>query len=195
MYSFLNDYSEGAHPQILEALNQTNLIQTVGYGKDEYCHLAQKVIKERIHNEQADVHFLVGGTQTNMLMISYALKHYQAVIACDEGHIQVHETGAVEGAGHKILTRPHVHGKVTCQMIEDICQQHTDEHMVQPRMVYISQTTELGTYYTRDELKALYEVTRKYDLYLFLDGARLGSALVLQDAPTLEEIAQDVDAF
>ncbi|HJA53075.1 threonine aldolase [Massilimicrobiota sp. An142] len=195
MYSFLNDYSEGAHPQILEALNQTNLIQTVGYGKDEYCHLAQKVIKERIHNEQADVHFLVGGTQTNMLMISYALKHYQAVIACDEGHIQVHETGAVEGAGHKILTRPHVHGKVTCQMIEDICQQHTDEHMVQPRMVYISQTTELGTYYTRDELKALYEVTRKYDLYLFLDGARLGSALVLQDAPTLEEIAQYVDAF
>lgn len=195
MYSFLNDYSEGAHPQVLEALVNTNMIQTVGYGEDEYCQKAKTVIKERIHNENADVHFLVGGTQTNMLMISYALKHYQAVIACDEGHIHGHETGAVEGAGHKILVQPHVHGKVTCQMIEDICQRHTDEHMVQPRMVYISQTTELGTYYTCDELKALYEITRKYHLYLFLDGARLGSALVLPDAPTLEEIAQNVDAF
>ncbi len=195
MYSFLNDYSEGAHPQVLEALVNTNMVQTVGYGEDEYCQKAKDVIKERIGNKNADVHFLVGGTQTNMLMISYALKHYQAVIACDEGHIHVHETGAVEGAGHKILVKPHVHGKVTCQMIEDICQHHTDEHMVQPRMVYISQTTELGTYYTRDELKALYEVTRKYHLYLFLDGARLGSALVLPDAPSLQEIAQNVDAF
>ena len=195
MYSFLNDYSEGAHPQVLEALVNTNMVQTVGYGEDEYCQKAKDVIKERIGNKNADVHFLVGGTQTNMLMISYALKHYQAVIACDEGHIHVHETGAVEGAGHKILVKPHVHGKVTCQMIEDICQHHTDEHMVQPRRVYISQTTELGTYYTRDELKALYEVTRKYHLYLFLDGARLGSALVLPDAPSLQEIAQNVDAF
>lgn len=195
MYSFLNDYSEGVHPQVLEALVNTNMVQTVGYGEDEYCQKAKDVIKERIGNKNADVHFLVGGTQTNMLMISYALKHYQAVIACDEGHIHVHETGAVEGAGHKILVKPHAHGKVTCQMIEDICQHHTDEHMVQPRMVYISQTTELGTYYTRDELKALYEVTRKYHLYLFLDGARLGSALVLPDAPSLQEIAQNVDAF
>ena len=121
MYSFLNDYSEGAHPRVLEALNQTNLIQTVGYGEDEYCTKAKEVILQKIGQPHADVHFLVGGTQTNMLMISYALKHYQAVIACDEGHIHVHETGAVEGAGHKILVRPHVHGKVTCDMIKNIC--------------------------------------------------------------------------
>ena len=195
MYSFLNDYSEGAHPRVLEALNQTNLIQTVGYGEDEYCTKAKEVILQKIGQPHADVHFLVGGTQTNMLMISYALKHYQAVIACDEGHIHVHETGAVEGAGHKILVRPHVHGKVTCDMIKDICLQHKDEHMVQPRMVYISQTTELGTYYTREELQDLYQTTRQYGLYLFMDGARLGSALALPDAPTLEEIAKNVDAF
>lgn len=195
MYSFLNDYSEGAHPRVLEALNQTNLIQTVGYGEDEYCTKAKEVILQKIGQPHADVHFLVGGTQTNMLMISYALKHYQAVIACDEGHIHVHETGAVEGAGHKILVRPHVHGKVTCDMIKDICLQHKDEHMVQPRMVYISQTTELGTYYTREELQDLYQITRQYGLYLFMDGARLGSALALPDAPTLEEIAKNVDAF
>ncbi len=195
MYSFLNDYSEGAHPRVLEALNQTNLIQTVGYGEDEYCTKAKKVVLQKIGQPHADVHFLVGGTQTNMLMISYALKHYQAVIACDEGHIHVHETGAVEGAGHKILVRPHVHGKVTCDMIKDICLQHKDEHMVQPRMVYISQTTELGTYYTREELQDLYQITRQYGLYLFMDGARLGSALALPDAPTLEEIAKNVDAF
>lgn len=195
MYSFLNDYSEGAHPRVLEALNQTNLIQTVGYGEDEYCTKAKEVILQKIGQPHADVHFLVGGTQTNMLMISYALKHYQAVIACDEGHIHVHETGAVEGAGHKILVRPHVHGKVTCDMIKDICLQHKDEHMVQPRMVYISQTTELGTYYTREELQDLYQITCQYGLYLFMDGARLGSALALPDAPTLEEIAKNVDAF
>lgn len=195
MYSFLNDYSEGAHPRILQALNETNSIQTVGYGQDEYCQQAKEAIQKQIGQPEADIHFLVGGTQTNMLMISYALKHYQAVIACDEGHIHVHETGAVEGAGHKILTRPHVHGKVTCEMIEEICRLHQDEHMVQPRMVYISQTTELGTYYTCDELKALYQITRQYGLYLFMDGARLGSALVLPDAPTLQDIAQNVDAF
>lgn len=195
MYSFLNDYSEGAHPRVLEALNQTNLIQTVGYGEDEYCTKAKKVILQKIGQPHADVHFLVGGTQTNMLMISYALKHYQAVIACDEGHIHVHETGAVEGAGYKILVRPHVHGKVTCDMIKNICLQHKDEHMVQPRLVYISQTTELGTYYTREELQDLYQTTRQYGLYLFMDGARLGSALALPDAPTLEEIAKNVDAF
>lgn len=195
MYSFLNDYSEGAHPRILQALNETNGIQTVGYGQDEYCQQAKEAIQKQIGQSNADIHFLVGGTQTNMLMISYALKHYQAVIACDEGHIHVHETGAVEGAGHKILTRPHVHGKVTCEMIEEICRLHQDEHMVQPRLVYISQTTELGTYYTIDELKALHQITRQYGLYLFMDGARLGSALVLPDAPTLQDIAQNVDAF
>lgn len=178
MYSFLNDYSEGAHPEVLKALNDTNMQQTVGYGMDEYCQKAKDVICQRIHNSDADVHFLVGGTQTNMTFISFALSDYQAVIACDEGHINVHETGSIEGTGHKVLTHPHVNGKVTIEMIQNILDSHSDEHMVQPKMVYISQTTELGTYYTTKELEYLYQFTQANDLYLFLDGARLGLSLI-----------------
>lgn len=195
MYSFLNDYSEGAHQEVLDALTETNLIQTVGYGNDEYCEKAKEVIKKRINNEHVDVHFLVGGTQTNMTFISYVLKDYQAVIASDEGHINVHETGSIEATGHKVLTLPHQNGKVTVEMVETILNKHTDEHMVQPKMVYISQTTELGTYYTTQELKNLYAYTKAHGLYLFLDGARLGSALVLDDAPSMSDIAANTDAF
>lgn len=195
MYSFLNDYSEGAHPKVLQALNETNMQQTVGYGMDEYCEKAKQVIYKRIQNQQVDIHFLVGGTQTNLLLISHALKDYQAVIACDEGHINVHETGAVESTGHKVLTLPHVHGKVTIEMIQKILDVHLDEHMVQPKMVYISQTTELGTYYTKKELEELYTYTRQKGLYLFLDGARLGSAIVQSDAPSMIDIAKNTDAF
>jgi len=195
MYSFLNDYSEGAHPQVLQALNDTNVQQTVGYGMDEYCEKAKEVIYKRIQNQNVDVHFLVGGTQTNLIFISHALKDYQAVIACDEGHINVHETGAVEATGHKVLTQPHVHGKVTVEVIQNLLDAHTDEHMVQPKMVYISQTTELGTYYTKKELEDLYAYTREKNLYLFLDGARLGSALVQDDAPSMVDIAKNTDAF
>lgn len=195
MYSFLNDYSEGAHPYVLKALQETNDIQTVGYGMDEYCQKAKDVICQRINNTQVDVHFLVGGTQTNMTFISHVLKDYQAVIACDEGHIQVHETGAVEATGHKVLIKPHYHGKVTVDMIQEVLNEYLDEHMVQPKMVYISQTTELGTYYTREELKTLYTFIKAHHLYLFLDGARLGSALVQKDAPSLSDIAQYTDAF
>lgn len=195
MYSFLNDYSEGAHPCVLDALIHTNSKQTVGYGNDEYCQKAKKVIWQKIGNQQADIHFLVGGTQTNMTFISHALKDYEAVIACDEGHINVHETGSIESTGHKVLTRPHQNGKVTVDMIQSILEQHTDEHMVKPAMVYISQTTELGSYYTSEELKKLYQYTSQNGLYLFMDGARLGSALVLEDAPDMTTIAQNVDAF
>lgn len=194
MYSFLNDYSEGAHPKVLDALVKTNDIQTVGYGLDEYCAKAKDVIVQKIKRD-ADVHFLVGGTQTNLLFITSVLKSYQAVIACDEGHINVHETGAVEATGHKVLVKPHQDGKVTVDMVEEILKKHRDEHMVQPRMVYISQTTELGTYYTKEELKTLYTYVHEQGLYLFLDGARLGSALVLEDAPSFEEIAKYTDAF
>lgn len=195
MYSFLNDYSEGAHPQILDALMSTNDIQTVGYGEDEYCKKAKDIIKKRIKNENVDVHFLVGGTQTNMTFLSHILKNYQAVIACDEGHIHVHETGSIESTGHKILTVPHHDGKVTVEEIDYLLKQYGDEHMVQPKVVYISQTTELGTYYTKQELKILYQYTREHGLYLFVDGARLGSALVVDDAPTMEELAKWSDAF
>lgn len=195
MYSFLNDYSEGAHPLVLEALTCTNGIQTVGYGEDEYCQKAKDVIYKRIRTTQADIHFLVGGTQTNMTFISYVLKDYEAIIASDEGHINVHETGSIEATGHKVLTKPHVNGKVTIEMIQALLDEHTDEHMVKPAMVYISQTTELGTYYTKQELAKLYQFTKEKGLYLFLDGARLGSALVCDDAPSMAEIAQHVDAF
>lgn len=195
MYSFLNDYSEGAHPLVLEALTRTNEVQTVGYGCDEYCQKAKDVILKRIGHDHAEVHFLVGGTQTNMTLISHVLKDYQAVIASDEGHINVHETGAIEATGHKVLTRPHRDGKVTVEMIQDILDAHPDEHMVQPAMVYISQTTELGSYYTKQELETLYAFTKEKGLYLFLDGARLGSALVLDDAPNLKDIADNTDVF
>ena len=195
MYNFASDYLEGAHPKVMEALNQTNFVQTVGYGEDEYCQKAKDKIKKILNNENVDIHFLVGGTQTNMIMISSALKDYQAVIAVDSGHINVHETGAVEFTGHKVLTKPHQEGKINCAMIEEIVSGHTDEHMVQPKMVYISQTTEYGTYYTLDELKEIYQCCQKHHLYLFIDGARLGSALVLNDAPTLQEMAMYSDAF
>lgn len=195
MYSFLNDYSEGAHPLVLDALIETNLEQTVGYGCDDYCQKAKDVILRRIENPNADVHFLVGGTQTNMTFISFVLKDYQAVIASDEGHINVHETGAIEATGHKVLTCSHRDGKVTVEMIEKMINAHTDEHMVQPAMVYISQTTEYGSYYTKRELEDLYAYTHSKGLYLFLDGARLGSALALDDAPNMADIAKNTDAF
>ena len=195
MYSFLNDYSEGAHPLVLDALLKTNHIQSVGYGNDEYCEKAREVIKDRIGNQNADIHFLVGGTQTNLTFISHVLSDYEAVISSDEGHINVHETGAIEGTGHKVLTHPHKNGKLTVDMIDKIVSSHTDEHMVLPRMVYISQTTEFGTYYTLDELKDIYEYCHSHDLYLFIDGARLGSAIVLDDAPKFKDLGQYCDAF
>lgn len=195
MYSFLNDYSEGAHPLVLDELLKTNHIQSVGYGEDEYCIKAKEIIKERIEDQNADIHFLVGGTQTNLTFISHVLRDYEAVIASDEGHINVHETGAIEATGHKVLTHPHYDGKLTCEMIRKIVKAHTDEHMVYPKMVYISQTTELGTYYTSEELKAIYECAKELDLYLFVDGARLGSAVVLDDAPSFKELALYSDAF
>lgn len=195
MYSFASDYLEGAHPAILEALNQTNAVQSVGYGMDDYCLNASHLLKTQLEREDVDIHYLVGGTQTNMIVISSALKSYQAVITVDSGHIHVHETGAVEFTGHKILTRPHVDGKLNTSMIESILKEHVDEHSVQPKMVYISQTTEYGTYYTLEELKDIYQYCQKHHLYLFVDGARLGSALVLEDAPTLKDLAHFSDVF
>lgn len=195
MYSFLNDYSEGAHPKIMDALLETNEAQSVGYGMDEYCRLACDAIYKRLGTMAPDVHFLVGGTQTNLTFISHCLKDYQAVIACDDGYINVHETGAVEASGHKILTREHQYGRMSVEMIEDIMQNHEDEHKVQPKMVYISQTTEWGTYYTLSQLEDIYAYCQENDLYLFMDGARLGSSIVLEDAPSMKQIAQNVDAF
>ena len=194
MYSLLNDYSEGAHPLVLQALIDTNSNQTVGYGMDEICSEAKSLIQDKV-GYNTDIHFVVGGTQANATVIASILRPYQAVIATNEGHINVHETGAIEATGHKVLTVLHQEGKLTVAGIDSVVKAHTDEHMVQPKMVYISQTTELGSYYTLDELKAIYEYTSSHGLYLYIDGARLGSALVLEDAPNFKQMAKYSDVF
>lgn len=195
MYSFTNDYSEGAHPQIMEALLKTNFEQCTGYGLDNYCLEATALLKKHLKCENVDVHYLVGGTQTNATFIASALKPYQAVISADSGHINVHETGAIEVTGHKVLTRPHLNGKLTPTMINDILNEHLDEHMVQPKMVYISQSTEYGSVYSLEELKEIYQLCKEKKLYLFVDGARLGSALPISNTPSLADLAAYSDAF
>lgn len=177
MFNFKNDYSEGCHPRILEALSRTNLEQTVGYGLDEHCANAAALIKKAVACETADVHFLVGGTQTNMTAIAAFLRPHQCVLAAATGHINVHETGAIEAAGHKVVTRPTLNGKLTCALIQEMMEEHTDEHMVKPGMVYLSQSTELGTVYTKEELESIYACCRTNGLFLYIDGARLACAL------------------
>lgn len=196
MYSFKNDYSEGAHPKILEALINNNLIQNDGYGLDCHSQKAAALIKKEISRGDAEVHFLVGGTQTNLLVISAALRPYQAVISTVTGHVNVHETGAIEGTGHKVLALPAKDGKLTPELVNGCLSAHTDEHMVQPKLVYISNSTETGTQYTKTELEALSRFCRQHDLYLFLDGARLGSALTspVNDL-TMADIAALTDVF
>ncbi|WP_077612038.1 threonine aldolase family protein [Clostridium sp. Marseille-P2415] len=196
MYSFNNDYSEGAHPKILEAMINANLIQNSGYGLDDHCIRAEKLIKQEIGRKDVDVHFLAGGTQTNLITIGTALRPWQAVISADKAHINVHETGAIEATGHKVLAMPCRDGKLTPAHIRNALDLHTDEHMVQPKMVYISNSTEVGTQYTKAELEALHRICRQKDLYLFLDGARIGSALTspVNDL-TLEDIAGLTDVF
>ena len=177
MFNFKNDYSEGCHPQILEALSRTNLEQTVGYGLDEHCANAAALIKKAIDCESADIHFLVGGTQTNLTAISAFLRPHQCVLAAATGHVNVHETGAIEATGHKVVTRPTPGGKLTAALVQEMVDEHTDEHMVQPGIVYLSQSTELGTVYTKAELEAIYACCKKNSLLLYVDGARLACAL------------------
>ena len=196
MYSFTNDYSEGAHPGILEALINANLEQNKGYGLDTHCLRAAELIKKECGRNDIDVHFLVGGTQTNMTAIAHALRPYQAVISAATGHINVHETGAVEATGHKVYTLPSEDGKLTPELIKKALIFHQDEHFVQPKMVYISNTTELGTQYTKEELSKISHFCRQHDLFLFLDGARLGAALTspVNDL-TMADIAELTDLF
>ncbi len=177
MFNFKNDYSEGCHPQILEALSRTNLEQTVGYGLDEHCSNAAALIKKAIGWEGAAVHFLVGGTQTNLTAISAFLRPHQCVLAAATGHVNVHETGAIEATGHKVLTRPTPDGKLTAALVQEMVDEHTDEHMVQPGIVYLSQSTELGTVYTKAELESIHACCKENDLLLYVDGARLACAL------------------
>lgn len=196
MYSFKNDYSEGAHPMLLQAMLEANLEQNPGYGEDSHSLNAARLIKEKIDLPDTDVHFLMGGTQTNLAAISAFLRPHQAVISAYSGHINTHETGAIEGTGHKVLTRKTPDGKLTPGMILSILDEHTDEHMVQPKMVYISNSTEVGTIYSKAELSALHNICRQRSLYLYMDGARLGSALCAHDNDLeISDIAALVDAF
>jgi len=196
MYSFLCDYSEGAHPRILDALIRTNLEQSDGYGLDDHCRSAAYYIKQKIGRDDADVHFLVGGTQTNFTAISAFLRPHEAVISAKTGHIYVHEAGAVEATGHKVIIEDTTDGKLSPFDIQAALNYHEDEHMVKPKLVYISNSTEIGSIYKKAELTQLSEICRKNSLILFMDGARLGSALASEENDlTLSEIAELVDAF
>lgn len=200
MIYFNNDYCEGAHPKVLEKLIATNLEQTVGYGEDPYCFKAAQLIKEKCQRNDVDVHFLVGGTQTNFTFISAVLRPHQGVISVDTGHINVHESGAIEAIGHKVLALPSPDGKITAAQIQKICDDHYNddsfEHMVQPKLVYISNPTEIGTIYSKAELTALHETCRDHGLILYMDGARLGYGLCAQDNDLdLPTIARLCDAF
>lgn len=196
IYRFTNDYSEGAHINILNALIESNLNQEVGYGEDSFCEEAKKLIKEKIKNKDAHIHFVSGGTQANLIIISSVLKPYEAVIAASTGHINVHETGAIEATGHKICTIETEDGKLTVEHIKRVLNFHKDEHMVKPKMVFISNSTELGTIYKKEELQEISKFCRENNLYLHLDGARLGSALTSRDNDiTIDELSSLVDIF
>lgn len=195
-YFFQNDYSEGAHPRILEALVRTNELQATGYGEDPFCLEAAGLIRSAIQNPQADVHFVSGGTQANLIILSSFLRPFESVIAVESGHICVHETGAIESTGHKIHSIKGIDGKVTVPEIRAVVTEHYFEHMVKPRAVYISQSTEVGTIYTAGELSAISKACKELNLILVLDGARLGSALTAKSADiSLPELSGLVDAF
>ena len=177
MYSFKNDYSEGAHPKILEALSKASKEQNTAYGMDSHSLRAANLIREKIGRSDADVHFLEGGTQTNLTAISAFLRPYEAAVSAETGHINGHETGAVEATGHKIVTVKADDGILTPQLIQKVLDQFQNEHTVKPKLVYISDSTEIGTIYTKAILSDLCDFCRKNGLFLYLDGARLGSAL------------------
>lgn len=200
MIHFNCDYHEGAHPAIMEKLMETNMEQTVGYGEDAHCARAKALIKKAVGDEAADVHFLVGGTQTNTTVIAAALRPYQGVVTAVSGHINCHETGAIESTGHKVIALPSDNGKLTAEQIHDYYIWHKTnesyEHIVMPKMVYISNPTEYGTLYTKAELEAISRVCREDGLYLFLDGARLGYGLMAEENDmTLSDIYRLCDVF
>ena len=200
MIRFDSDYTEGCIPEILQALSSTNDEQTIGYMEDPHCENARSLIRRWIGREDADVHFMVGGTQANVTVITSVLKHYQGAVCADSGHINVHETGALEAAGHKCLALPNAGGKISAAQVDQYIINHYNdgahEHIVQPGIVYISFPTESGTLYSRQELTDLYAVCRKHDIPLFIDGARLGYGLAsYHNDVTIEELANLCDMF
>lgn len=200
MQHFDSDYMEGAHPAILQRLMETNMEKTPGYGTDIYCERAKKKILDACGCPEGEVYFMVGGTQVNSTVIGSVLKSYEGVVAAETGHISVHEAGAVEATGHKVLTIPGVQGKLLPEALktymENYYSDENHEHMVWPGMVYISHPTEYGTLYTKEELEGLHEVCRAYHMPLYLDGARLGYGLMAEGTDvTLKDIAAACDAF
>lgn len=200
MLFFTNDYGEGMHPELLKALSKTNMEQLPGYGTDKYCLQAAAKIKQAAKCPQGEVFFLNGGTQTNQIIIDTMLQPYEGVIAAETGHISVHEAGAIEFTGHKVLTLPSHNGKLKAAELKNYMRgfraDANREHMVQPAMVYISQPTEYGTLYTYSELEAIYFTCQAFDLQLFIDGARLGYGLV-SDASDMDlaDVAEHCDVF
>ena len=200
MIYFHNDYSEGCHDKVLKKLIETNYEQTPGYGTDDYCRDAAEKIRKLCERDDLAVHFLVGGTQANLTVIAAALRPHQAALGPVGAHINVHETGAVEATGHKVLNVPSGDGKITAEQVRSIVTAHRNsdsfEHEAQPKLVYISNPTEYGTLYSLSELEQLSEVCREMGLYLFMDGARLGYGLVAEGYDvTMADIARLCDVF
>ncbi|HML67569.1 MAG TPA: beta-eliminating lyase-related protein [Clostridia bacterium] len=199
-YNFMNDYNECAHERILDAIVRANREQDDSYGLDSRCAHARALILARLGGAQSDVHFLVGGTQANLTIIAASIKPYQGVVCAESGHINIHETGAIEATGHKVLPLPTNNGKITAEQIATLVAAHyadaTAEHMVQPGMVYLSQPTEVGTVYSKDELRAISRVCLLYGMPLYIDGARLGNAFAVDGADVfLPELAKLTSAF
>lgn len=197
MYNFKNDYSEGCHHSILDRLAQTNSEQQNGYNEDNYSNEAKELIKEKINHHNADIHFVSGGTQANLIVASAVLRAHESIISAATGHIHVHEAGSIEATGHKINAINSRDGKVRPADVQAVLDEHiTIPHMVKPKMVYISNSTEIGTVYTKTELEELSGFCKKHHLYLFMDGARLGSALCAENVGlTLKDIAKLTDIF
>lgn len=198
--SFASDYMEGAHPLILQRLAETNMVKSAGYGLDEFSESARQKIRTACNAPDADIFFLIGGTQTNATLIDAVLTSYQGVIASKSGHISTHEAGAIEFGGHKVLELEHINGKISADEIQQYITAYWEdgnhEHMVMPGLVYISQPTEYGTLYSLDELKKISEVCREKHIPLYLDGARLAYALACpENDVTLPDIAALCDAF
>lgn len=196
MIYFLSDYSQGAHPAVMEALMRTNMEHSDGYGIDAHCEHAASMIKEMIGTEDCQVHMMVGGTPCNITTISAALRPYESVIALRTGHIYSHETGAIEATGHRVIAMDGVNGKLTPQLIDRAWEEHQDEHTALPKMVYISQPTECGSIYSKAELTAIHDKCLEKNMYLYLDGARLGAALTCErNDLSLPELAKLCDVF
>ena len=197
MYNFRNDYSEGAHTNILQKLIETNLQQQQGYGEDEYSFQAKQILRKKLENHDASIYFVSGGTQSNLLVISALLKIHEAVISTNIGHIFSHETGAIEAVGHRIITVEAVNGKLKPEAIYSVLKNYNlRPHVVKPKMVYISNTTEIGSIYSKNELIELSRFCKSINLLLFMDGARLGNALMAENNDlTLSDISQLTDVF